>query len=152
MKAREQIPKLVKELYAVANKLGTLYPERCFTPDGVLVGSIGEVIAAHDYNLTLLPSSTKTHDAKTKDGKLVQIKITQRNRVALNDRPDHLIVLKLFETGKTKEVYNGPGKTPWNKAGKLQKNGQRPIPLSRLSDLMKSVSKEDRICLVKNST
>ena len=98
-----------------------------------------EVMAAHRYGLTLLPASTKGHDAKTRSGKLVQIKATQGKRVALRSRPKHLIVLELLPNGKTEEAYNGPGHRVWNRAGKMQKNGQRPVSLSRLAQLMKTV-------------
>jgi hypothetical protein len=74
----------IKELYRITNELETEYPGRKFTIDGHLVGSIGEVIVAENYGLELLPNSTETHDAKTKDGKLVQIKATQINRIAID--------------------------------------------------------------------
>lgn len=142
---RAQIPELIRELYSVVNKLSALYPDRKFTPDGHLVGSIGEVVAAYDYNLTLLPSSAEKHDAISQDGKLVQIKTTQTNRVALRSQPDYLLVLYLNKTGDITEIYNGPGEQPWNAAGNIQKNGQRPIAFNRLSDIMKSVKQQDRI-------
>ena len=50
---------------------------RHFTPDGHLVGSIGEVLVASYYGLELLPASSQTHDAKSDSGKMVQIKATQ---------------------------------------------------------------------------
>jgi hypothetical protein len=145
MNTIEQIPELVRALYRTVAELQRLFPDRLFTPDGHLVGSLGEVIAAHDYNLTLLPPSTEGHDALTADGRRVEIKITQGTRVALRNLPDHLLVLKLRADGETEEVYNGPGGEPWGQAGKMQKNGQRPISLSKLKVLMKTVSEENKI-------
>lgn len=47
---------------------------RKFTPDGHLVGSIGEAMAAHMFDLRLLPAATPKHDATTADGRtFVQI-------------------------------------------------------------------------------
>ena len=140
----DRIPTLLKRLYEIVAELETLYPGRKFTPDGHLVGSLGEVIAAHDYGLVLLDSSAKTHDAR-KDGKLIQIKATQGKSVALYGEPDHLLVLKLRKDGSTEEVYNGPGALAWQNTGKLQKNGQRPITLSKLQALMESVHAGQRI-------
>jgi hypothetical protein len=145
MKTIEQIPELVKALYRTVAELQMLFPGRPFTPDGHLVGSLGEVIAAHDYDLRLLPPSTEGFDALTTDGKRVEIKTTQGTGVALRNPPEHLLVLKLRVDGTAEEVYNGPGNEPWDQSGKMQKNGQRPISLSKLKTLMKSVSEEKQI-------
>jgi hypothetical protein len=40
------LPAEVAAIYRAARALGDRYPQRKFTPDGHLVGSIGEVIAA----------------------------------------------------------------------------------------------------------
>jgi hypothetical protein len=47
MKSVQEIPKLIKELYGIVDSLEALFPGRHFTPDGHLVGSIGEVLAAY---------------------------------------------------------------------------------------------------------
>ena len=140
----DKIPALLKRLYEIVAELEGLYPGRKFTPDGHLVGSLGEVIAAHDYGLELLEASAETHDAR-KDGKLIQIKATQGKSVAFYGKPDHLLVLKLRKDGSTEEVYNGPGALAWNNTGKPQKNGQRSITLSKLHTLMASVPSTLRI-------
>ena len=138
----------IKQLYTITNELEQAYPGRKFTIDGHLVGSIGEVIAAEHYGLTLLPNSTKTHDAKTEDGKLVQIKATQVKGIAISSEPDYLIVIRLLSDGSWEEIYNGPGKAVWESAGKMQKNGQRPISLSKLRNLMGSVDAKDKIACI----
>ena len=135
----------IKELYKITNELENSYPGRKFTIDGHLVGSIGEVIVAEHYNLDLLPNSTKTHDARTKDGKMVQIKATQVKGIAISSEPDYLIVIRLLSDGSWEEIYNGPGRAAWDNAGKMQKNGQRPISISKLRNLMGSVDINDKI-------
>ena len=138
----------IKELYKITNELESSYPGRKFTIDGHLVGSIGEVIVAEHYGLELLRNSTETHDAVSADGKNVQIKATQINRSSISSEPDYLIVIKIFSDGSWEEVYNGPGKPVWDNAGKMQKNGQRPVSLSKLRSLMISVDKKDTIARV----
>ena len=133
----------IKELYKITNELESSYPGRKFTIDGHLVGSIGELIVAEHYGLELLPNSTETHDAVSSAGEYVQIKATQINRISISSEPDYLIVIKLFSDGSWEEVYNGPGKPVWDNAGKMQKNGQRPISLSKLRCLMNSVDRKD---------
>lgn len=134
------IPTLVKQLYAIVAEFEHLFPERRFTPDGHLVGSIGEVVAAHRYDLTLLGAATVTHDAKAKNGTLVQVKATQGKSVALRAEPEHLLVLYLSPMGEVDEIFNGPGSVVWTVCGPMQKNGQRSIGLSKLRTLMRTVS------------
>ena len=135
----EEVPGLVGQLYALVGQLEALFPGRRFTPDGHLVGSIGEVIAAHRYGLELLPHSAQGHDACSASGLLVEIKATQGSSVALRELPNHLIVLHLSKAGEATEVYNGPGAAVWDAAGAMQRNGQRPISLSKLRLLMAQV-------------
>ena len=73
----------IQELYRITSELEKKYPGRRFTPDGHLVGSIGEVYAAEKYGLALLEASSEKHDARSADGKLIQIKITQTDRVSM---------------------------------------------------------------------
>ena len=139
----------IKELYRITGELESEYSGRKFTPDGHLVGSIGEVLVAEHYGLELLPNSTKTHDAVSKDGKYIQIKATQKDSIAISSEPDYLIVIKLLSDGSWREIYNGPGKPAWDNAGKLQKNGQRPISLSKLVGLMASANMADMITNIR---
>jgi hypothetical protein len=134
----------VHELYRITSRLEEMFG-RPFTPDGHLVGSLGEVLASRIYGLKLHPPSTPIHDAVAPDGRNVQVKVTQRQRVPLSEAPDQLIVLQLSSDGEAVEIYNGPGKPAWVAAGKRQKNGQRPISLSRLRELMKRVPQSKRI-------
>lgn len=138
----------IKQLYKITNELEQTYPGRKFTVDGHLVGSIGEVIVAEYYGLSLLPNSTKTHDAVSKEGKQVQIKATQVKGIAISSEPDYLIVIRILPDGSWEEIYNGPGKAAWDNAGKMQKNGQRPISLSKLRNLMSSVNINDKIARI----
>jgi hypothetical protein len=135
----DQVPKLVRRLYSLVAEFEALFPGRKFTPDGHLVGSIGEVLAAHRYALSLCPASSEAHDGTTKDGRQVEIKATQGSTVALRAEPQHLIVLHLNKEGHATEVFNGPGALVWSNCGAMQKNGQRPVSLARLRKLMAEV-------------
>lgn len=75
----------------------------------------------------------------------MQIKATQGKSVALRHMPQHLIVLKLMNSGDCDEIYNGSGELPWSLGGKLQSNGRRSISLTKLKALMGDVSGEARI-------
>ncbi len=141
----DKIPATVKRLYAIVDELEAAFPGRKFTPDGHLVGSLGEVLAAHAYDLSLLPNSTPVHDAIARDERLVQVKATQTNRIALSSEPKHLLVLRLLRNGSFTEEFNGPGNLVWAAAGKAQKNGQRQVPLSKLKTLMDKVKESEKL-------
>ena len=83
------VPELVRRLYALVAELEVHFPGRPFTPDGHLVGSIGEVVAAHRYGLTLLRCSAESHDAVTVARLRVQIKATQATGVAMRSSCEH---------------------------------------------------------------
>lgn len=141
----EQVPELVRQLYTLVAEFEALFPGRKFTPDGHLVGSIGEVIAAHRYGLALAPASSEAHDGSADDGRKVEVKATQGDTVALRSEPEHLIVLHLNREGEATEVFNGPGALVWSNCGAMQKNGQRPVSLSRLRKLMAQVPADRRL-------
>ena len=141
----DAVPALIQRLYGVVRELTELFPDRCFTPDGHLVGSIGEVFAAYRYGLRLLPASTQVHDAIALNGINVQIKATQAKSVALRAEPQHLIVLFLAQNGEVEEVFNGPGDVVWAACGAMQKNGQRPISVSKLKKLMSCVDSTQQL-------
>ena len=135
----------ISDLYAITNRLNSLYPGRHFTPDGHMVGSLGEVVAADYYGLELFEASHPVHDAKNSQSRLVQIKATQGTRVALNEEPNYLIVLLIHPDGSFEEIYNGPGKQVWEACGKQQKTSQRPISLTKLRILNQSVPVTEKI-------
>ena len=141
----DTIPGIVQRLYDLVRELKAAFPGRPFTPDGHLVGSLGEVLASHYYDLTLLPCSTECHDAQAHDGRLVQVKATQGKSVALRAQPDHLLVIQLKKDGTIEELYNGPGALAWQHCGRQQKNGQSPISVSTLRRLMKDVPEHERL-------
>ena len=143
----QELTSIINELYALTARLEEIYPGRHFTPDGHLVGSIGEVYARERYGIELFAASKKAHDGKAPDGRLVQIKATQRHSVGISERPDYLLVLSIDGDGRLREVYNGPGEPVWQLfAGrKRPKNGQYQVSLAKLRELNEHVVPEGRI-------
>ena len=141
----EHVRSIVRDIYHAVAELEDLYPGRRFTPDGHMVGSLGEVVATERYCLNLFEPSHPVHDAYDSNARLVQIKTTQGNKIGISEKPDYLIVLHMSREGEFEEVYNGPGAMAWDAAGKPMKNGQRQISLSKLRSLSLDVKPEDRI-------
>src|SRR5579872_2827307 len=124
------LPEPVARIYKATAELEAAYPGRKFTPDGHLVGSIGEVVAAEALTLTLHPASYPRHDAFDERGD-IQIKMIgpSGRAVAFYGNCQRLVVLRIVSVGEAEIVYDGPGEPIWNAASKPRKNGQRVISL-----------------------
>ena len=135
------LKELLSQIYAIVHELETMYPGRKFTPDGHMVGSIGEVLAEQKYEIKLLPSNATDHDATARDGKLIQIRTTQKKSAPLKKQPDNLIVQKLHPNATVEEIFNGPGDIAWEltKKRKPDKNGQFNISLGKYAKANKTV-------------
>jgi len=138
---------LVTQLYATVSELEVMFPGRHFTPDGHMVGSLGECLVADAYNLELKTASNKGCDAVTKTGMEVEIKATQSNTVAFRSQPQHAIIIKILRDGTFEEIYNGPGAPVWEqfKGKRLPSNGQFQISLNKLRQLNQTVAQSDRV-------
>ena len=126
-----KLPPPVATIYRAVKDLETKYQPRKFTPDGHLVGSIGEVVAAEALGLTLYPMSRAGHDAYDANGD-VQIKMTAGQSVAMYAECVRLVVLRVVSLEEAEIVYDGPGAPVWACAGKVGKNGQRVVSLTKL--------------------
>lgn len=142
----KRFPELIRAIYAAVAELEAMFPGRKFTPDGHMVGSLGEALAAHHYRVTLHGASFECHDGHC-DGKNVQVKATQGERIAISAQPEVLLVLKLHPDGSFTEVYNGAGRHVWALVSHKPrpKNGQYPVSLATLRRLMAKVPQEERL-------
>ncbi len=128
-----KLPPEVIEIYRIVSDLERKYPGRRFTPDGHMVGSIGEVIAAEAFGLRLFRGSFPGHDAIDPEGRNVQIKLTGGSIAALQATCDRLLVMRIMSDRMHAEViYNGDGAPVWQAAGPMRKNGQRSISVKKL--------------------
>lgn len=143
----EEVPVLIGDLIKTTKRLNTLFAGRPFTPDGHLVGSIGEVVAEYIYGVRLEPCSTPQVDAHTQDGRSVQIKLTGANGNSFGFRWSNrtptkaailLIALKLTEKG-FEEIYNGPFPEDLLRGRRDTSNGQISISLAKLRELNPSL-------------
>lgn len=140
------LPKLLRSIYDAVDALEAMFPGRHFTPDGHMIGSLGEALAAHHYGIQLSHASSQCHDGVC-ESRQVQVKATQGNRVAMSSEPEHLLVLRLNRDGSFVEEYNGPGALVWKLVAHkpLPKNGQHQLSLATLRKLMKNVGPHERL-------
>lgn len=142
----QRFSELLKQIYSAVADLEAMFPGRHFTPDGHMVGSIGETLAAHYYGITLYPPSHPKFDGH-KDGKEIQIKATQKDRVILEHGAGVLLVLQIAQDGTFEDVYNGNASRAWQSLShrSTQKTGGKSISLKQLRVLQKEVQEEEKI-------
>ena len=121
---------------------------RSVSPDGHLVGTLGEIYAARALGLRLVTASNSGFDAVDGQGHRVEIKTTTRSSISLSASgtlAERLIVVQLdAETGAAQIVYDGDAAAAWDIAGKAQKNGQQSLSLSKLQSLATQAVSETR--------
>lgn len=144
----DRLQATVRQLYALVRDLEAMFPGRPFTPDGHMVGSLGECLVADAYGLELMPPSNQGYDAlHPASGTRVEIKATQAQRVAFRSCPEHTIIIRIDEAGGFEEFYNGPGSLIWRTfEGRTRpSNGQFQISLKQVAALARTVPEGDRI-------
>ena len=103
--------KEIKDLLAITSKLKLKYGRR-FTLDGLLVGDIGEVLAAEKYGLELMRNNSKKHDAfVTGTKKYIQIKssFSKKSFFPCSHVPQYFLAIQILNNGDIIELFNGPG-------------------------------------------
>jgi len=145
--SQDAIKDALKLIFDAIERLKEAFPNRAFTIDGRLVGDVGEVIAALEYDLVLHEISQPTHDATTSDGRNVQIKATFKDSLTFKTVPDYYLGLKLYPDGRHEEVFNGPGRVIYDRYIKRKGVGVvlLSFPISELRRLSNDISPHDRI-------
>ena len=138
----------IKALEAITQEITEVFPEKSFNLDGILIGNIVEVMAAHAYGISLYKQSEKTHDGEViADGRKVQIKGTQKaDSIVIREIPDFLLVEYLDkENGTIREIYNGPGDYVWKYASYVPSMNFYTFRVNKLLELDKNVPEDERI-------
>ncbi len=127
---------------------------RLFTPDGRMVGDIGEVIAKFFYAVDLYSVGKHVWDG-TYNGRNVQIKATGGRETYLKKPPEDgfggglLLVFQINrESGEYNLIYNGDIQRVWDELGVGA--DERIILLERLKRLQEFVEPDDVIPEISN--
>ncbi|HUW71896.1 MAG TPA: hypothetical protein VMV66_01730 [Candidatus Humimicrobiaceae bacterium] len=149
---KKEFSSAVKNVFDACRRLSKRSGEmRLFTPDGRMVGDIGEAIAGIFYQVNLHDVGRHDWDG-TYNGRNVQIKATGGNSTYLKKPPKEgytnglLMVFYINrENGEYDLVYNGDIQRVWNdlRNKKLDKTDAKSISLDRLRELKKSVRPKD---------
>lgn len=104
----EAVKGIISSLFASQRALRALAPEYKWTGLGNLLGDFGEFIAVEKYGLTKATSGSDGYDAKTSDGKTVQVKTNHSaSQIGFRGQADLILVLHVHANGDW-EVYFGP--------------------------------------------
>ena len=143
------IPEAIKQLLKIVQELREIYPKKRFTLDGRLVGDLGEVLAEQQYDLQVFKGIKKHHDARTSDGRFVQIKATMQKKLTfpVDHIPDYYLGIQIHVDGTISEVFNGPGRIAWEAISSRNppKTNLHSVLISTLKRLNSRVREEDRI-------
>jgi hypothetical protein len=144
---RESITEGLALIFRGIDHLRGAFPNRAFTIDGRLVGDIGEVIAALDYDLTLDSISRPDHDACSGNGRRVQVKATFKDSLTFKTCPDCYLGFKLYPDGRYEEIFNGPGRIILERYANRKGIGTQLLsfPITELRALSAKVAPADRI-------
>jgi hypothetical protein len=144
---RESITEGLRLIFQGIAHLENAFPHRAFTIDGRLVGDIGEVIAALEYDIVLEEVSRATHDAVTPDDRNVQIKATFKDSLTFGSVPDYYLGFKLHPDGQHEEIFNGPGRVIFDRYVGRKGVGVNLLsfPITELRKLSKQVPEHERI-------
>ena len=147
MSTQERIAESLKLIFQGISKLKEDFPGKEFTIDGRLVGDIGEVIAALEYDLTLYEVLRADHDGETSDGRKVQVKATFKDSLTFKSIPDFYLGFKLYEDGRHEEIFNGPGKVIFERYRHRKGIGDTLLsfPVKDLKKISDEVSNDKRI-------
>ncbi|MCS3762093.1 DUF2670 domain-containing protein [Bradyrhizobium centrosematis] len=144
---KEKICEALDHIFRGIGILQTEFANRRFTIDGRLVGDIGEIIAAAEFDVALDEIGRAGHDGHTSDRRLVQIKATFKEKLTFGRTPELYLGFKLYPNGSHDVIFNGPGEVIFNEYRHRQGIGARLLsfPISRLRELSATVADKDRV-------
>ena len=146
--------KEIRAIYKAVESLNERYGGK-FTPEGVLVGTLAEVLAEEKYDLDLLPPRTEAFDATDCRGRKVQIRCNQRNTTPIKKgaTKDMFLALKLLPDGTVEEIFNGPASVAHQLTVGRKADSAGFVGLShkKLRKLMESVPESKRIPLRRST-
>lgn len=145
--SRQTIKEALAHIFRGISILQAEFTNRRFTIDGRLVGDIGEIIAATEFDIILDEVGQAEHDGKTSDGRLVQIKATFQDALTFRKTPELYLGFKLHPDGGHEVIFNGPGYIIFDEYRNRQGIGVNLLrfPNSRLKELSANIPEQDRV-------
>jgi hypothetical protein len=136
------VQSIVATIYSAQNALRALAPEYKWAGIGNLLGDYGEFVTTRHYHLTKGAPGSDGFDARTLDGKSVQVKTNHSaKQIGFRGTADLLLVVKVDDSGLWKELYYGEFAAV-QKAARLSKRDNKwMISLTKLRALQQHAAR-----------
>lgn len=135
----EAVKGIISSLFASQRALRALAPEYGWRGLGNLLGDFGEFIAQTHYGLTKASAVSDGFDARTADGKTVQVKTNHAaTQIGFRGEADLLLVIHVQDNGEWEEVYYGPFAPVKAASRHSARDNKSMIPIQKLKALTAS--------------
>jgi hypothetical protein len=137
----EAIKGILSSLFASQRALRALAPEYKWAGLGNLLGDFGEFIAVHHYGLIKASAGSDGFDARTKDGRSVQVKTNHAAaQIGFRGSADLMLVIHVGANGEWEQVYFGPFSTVLAASRRSTRDNKDMIAVTKLRTLQKNVA------------
>jgi hypothetical protein len=127
---------ILASIFASQRALRALAPEYGWAGLGNLLGDFGELIATDHYGLTKAAAGSGDYDARTADGRSVQIKTNfAASQIGFRGDADLLLVIGVKDDGSWQEIYYGPYATVKQQSRFSARDNKHMIAVKKLCSL-----------------
>jgi hypothetical protein len=124
---------ILASIFASQRALRALAPEYRWAGLGNLLGDFGELIATDHYGLTKAAPGSGDYDARTAEGKSVQIKANYAaDQIGFRGDAELLLVVGVKDDGSWEEIYYGPFAPVKTQARFSARDNKHMIPVKKL--------------------
>lgn len=136
------VKSIIATIYSAQNALRALAPEYKWAGLGNLLGDYGEFVTTRYYHLRKGAPGTDGFDARTQDGKTVQVKTNHAaGQIGFRGTADLLLVVRVDESGSWEELYYGDFDTVQQEARRSERDNKWMIAVSKLRALQSNVGR-----------
>tara|TARA_B100001750_G_C15149815_1_gene418981 strand:- start:75 stop:539 length:465 start_codon:yes stop_codon:yes gene_type:complete len=132
----EAVKGVLASIFASQRTLKTIAPEYKWAGLGNLLGDFGELLATNHYQLEKAPAGSSGFDARTKEGKTVQIKTNYAaSMIGYRGEADLMLVIHIEENGDWSEVYFGDQGIVKDNSNYSKRDNKYVIQVTKLKSL-----------------
>ena len=132
----EAVKHIIATLFSAQNALRELAPEFNWAGMGNLLGDYGEYVCIKKYGLIKAIPGATGHDAKTSDGRSVQIQTNHSaSMIGYRGEADLMLVIHVKDDGEFEEIYYGDFGSVKNASNFSKRDNKSTISISKLRKL-----------------
>jgi hypothetical protein len=136
----EAVKHIIATVFSAQNALRELAPEFKWAGMGNLLGDYGEYVCIKKYGLTKATAGADGYDARTADGKSVQIKTNHAaSMIGYRGEADLMLVIHVDDSGEFEEIYYGDFAPVKNASNFSKRDNKSTITISKLRKLKREL-------------